>query len=138
VQFNLHQALRLKAPGGVENGLRDQPRRPAQHPARLFRRDMSRLPQLVQPPRRNRVEDRTSKSGTEIDGTFRALSSNPMGRNYLAGTHGDAANAVLAAAGFNFRRLLEWLALSWPLSNRRYSAGAVQIGPRAFFKADFV
>ena len=34
-----------------------------------------------------------------------------MGRNYLAGTHGDAANAVLAAAGYNLRRLLEWLAL---------------------------
>ena len=34
-----------------------------------------------------------------------------MGRNYLAGTQGDAANAVLAAAGYNFRRLLEWLAL---------------------------
>jgi transposase, IS5 family len=34
-----------------------------------------------------------------------------MGRNYLAGTHGDPANAVLAAAGYNFRRLLEWLAL---------------------------
>jgi Transposase DDE domain len=34
-----------------------------------------------------------------------------MGRNYLAGTHGDTANAVLAAAGYNFRRLLEWLAL---------------------------
>ena len=27
-----------------------------------------------------------------------------MGRNYLAGAHGDAANAVLAAAGYNFRR----------------------------------
>jgi len=36
-----------------------------------------------------------------------------MGRNYLAGTHGDAANAVLAAAGYNFRRLLEWLAAFW-------------------------
>ena len=34
-----------------------------------------------------------------------------MGRNYLAGSHGDAANAVLAAAGYNFRRLIEWLAL---------------------------
>ena len=45
-----------------------------------------------------------------------------MGRNYLAGTHGDAANAVLAA-GYNFRRLLEWLALfcpqSWPHSTPR-------------------
>jgi IS5 family transposase len=29
-----------------------------------------------------------------------------MGRNYLAHRHGDAANAVLAAAGYNFRRLI--------------------------------
>lgn len=34
-----------------------------------------------------------------------------MGRNHLAYTQGDAANAVLAAAGYNFRRLLAWLAL---------------------------
>ena len=40
-----------------------------------------------------------------------AKAEHRMGRNYLAGTHGDAANAVLAAAGYNFRRLLEWLAL---------------------------
>jgi len=33
-----------------------------------------------------------------------------MNRNLLAGTHGDAANAVLAAAGFNFRLLFRWLA----------------------------
>ena len=33
-----------------------------------------------------------------------------MGRNNLAHTAGDAANAVLAAAGYNFRRLLAWLA----------------------------
>lgn len=32
-----------------------------------------------------------------------------MNRNHLAGTHGDAANAVLAAAGFNFRLLILWL-----------------------------
>ena len=32
-----------------------------------------------------------------------------MGRNYLIGRHGDAANAILAAAGYNFRRLLAWL-----------------------------
>jgi IS5 family transposase len=42
-----------------------------------------------------------------------AKAEHRMGRNYLAGTHGDAANAVLAAAGYNFRRLLEWLALLW-------------------------
>jgi IS5 family transposase len=32
-----------------------------------------------------------------------------MGRNYLAHRAGDAANAVLAAAGYNFRLLLRWL-----------------------------
>ena len=32
-----------------------------------------------------------------------------MGRNFLAGREGDAINAVLAAAGYNFRRLLNWL-----------------------------
>lgn len=36
-----------------------------------------------------------------------------MGRNFLKGTHGDAANAVLAAAGSNFRRLLAWLKALW-------------------------
>src|SRR4051794_29773282 len=34
-----------------------------------------------------------------------------MGRNHLAGRAGDAANAVLAAAGYNFGLLLRWLAL---------------------------
>ena len=36
-----------------------------------------------------------------------------MDRNFLKGAHGDAANAVLAAAGYNFRRLLAWLAALW-------------------------
>jgi IS5 family transposase len=34
-----------------------------------------------------------------------------MGRNYLAHASGDAINAVLAAAGYNFRRLFAWLRL---------------------------
>jgi IS5 family transposase len=34
-----------------------------------------------------------------------------MDRNYLHGSDGDANNAVLAAAGYNFRRLLAWLRL---------------------------
>lgn len=34
-----------------------------------------------------------------------------MGRNQLAHAQGDAINAVLAAAGYNFRRLIAWLAL---------------------------
>ena len=34
-----------------------------------------------------------------------------MDRNHLAHAAGDVANAVLAAAGYNFRRLLNWLRL---------------------------
>lgn len=34
-----------------------------------------------------------------------------MGRNHLKGYEGDRANAVLAAAGYNFHLLLRWLAL---------------------------
>ena len=36
-------------------------------------------------------------------------SEHRMERNYLAHQAGDAANAVLAAAGYNFRRLIRWL-----------------------------
>jgi transposase, IS5 family len=32
-----------------------------------------------------------------------------MNRNYLAHTQGDRINAILAAAGYNFRLLLNWL-----------------------------
>ena len=36
-------------------------------------------------------------------------SDHRMGRNFLLGSHGDAANAVLAAVGYNFARLVAWL-----------------------------
>jgi len=32
-----------------------------------------------------------------------------LGRCYLKGTAGDAANAILTAVGYNFRRILAWL-----------------------------
>ena len=32
-----------------------------------------------------------------------------MDRNYLKGRDGDCANAILAAAGYNFSLLLRWL-----------------------------
>jgi transposase, IS5 family len=32
-----------------------------------------------------------------------------LGRNYLKGRHGDHANAVLSAVGYNFRLILNWL-----------------------------
>jgi IS5 family transposase len=36
-------------------------------------------------------------------------SDHRMDRNHLAGRHGDAANAVLAGAGYNFSLLLRWM-----------------------------
>ena len=38
-----------------------------------------------------------------------------MGRNYLWFGRGDAANAILAAVGYNFRRLIRWLGTLWRL-----------------------
>jgi len=49
-----------------------------------------------------------------------------MGRNFLKGPHGDAANAVLAAAGYNFRRLLAWLAMIWRVLSAAILAETVQ------------
>ena len=51
-----------------------------------------------------------------------AKSDHRMDRNYLTGSEGDAINAVLAAAGYNFRRLLAWLRLllrAWLVSIMR-------------------
>jgi len=39
------------------------------------------------------------------------FSEERVDRNYLAGRAGDAINAVLAAVGYNFRRLLAWFGL---------------------------
>ena len=38
-------------------------------------------------------------------------SEHRMGRNYLWHRSGDATNAILAAVGYNFRRLIQWLRL---------------------------
>jgi transposase, IS5 family len=42
-----------------------------------------------------------------VIGHFKA--EHRMDRNYLKGRDGDRANAVLAAAGYNFGLLLRWL-----------------------------
>jgi len=36
-----------------------------------------------------------------------------MSCNHLAHASGDAINAVLAAAGYNFRRLIQWMKPLW-------------------------
>ena len=55
-------------------------------------------------------------------------SEHRMDRNYLAHRAGDAVNAVLAAAGYNFRRLLRWLRLFLRLILWRLFA-ALQLNP---------
>jgi transposase, IS5 family len=39
-----------------------------------------------------------------------------LGRCYLKGRAGDAANAILSAVGYNFRRILAWLSALLRLS----------------------
>ena len=53
-------------------------------------------------------------------------SDHRMDRNYLALPLGAAVNPVLAAAGYNFRRLLAWLAfwLAWIIASRLATAKA--------------
>lgn len=38
-----------------------------------------------------------------------------LGRCYLNGRKGDAANVILSAIGHNFRRILAWLRTRWCL-----------------------
>lgn len=38
-----------------------------------------------------------------------------LGRCYLKGREGDAANAILTAVGHNFRLILAWLRALWRL-----------------------
>ena len=40
-------------------------------------------------------------------------SDHRMDRNFLIGSAGDAVNAVLAGAGYNFRRIIAWLRRLW-------------------------
>ena len=51
-----------------------------------------------------------------------------MGRNHLAHASGDAINAVLAAAGYNFRRLLAWLSFCCSVSDRARRSRPAKIG----------
>ena len=43
-----------------------------------------------------------------------------LGRCYLKGHAGDAANAIFTAAAYNFRRILAWLELAKTLPRRRF------------------
>jgi hypothetical protein len=62
--------------------------------------------------RRHRTSDRSSQGRA------------PHGRNYLAHHAGDAVNAALAAAGYNFHLLLRWLELLLPKFFAAHKAAA--------------
>jgi IS5 family transposase len=67
-----------------------------------------------------------------------AKTDHRMGRNFLAHAIGDAANAVLAAAGYNFRRLLAWLKFLRAFIDALFSAygEALSAASSAFFTGD--
>jgi IS5 family transposase len=56
------------------------------------------------------IADKAPTLVLDLDGDS-ALAEHRMGRNYFAHHAGDAVNAVLAAAGYNFHLLLKWLEL---------------------------
>jgi IS5 family transposase len=65
-----------------------------------------------------------------------------MGRNHLAHATGDAGNAILAAVGYNFRRLLAWLALlltliAAALASRNLRRSAIIPLQTAIFTGDY-
>ena len=51
---------------------------------------------------------REMKRRAAVEPVIGHLKAERMGRNYLKGRAGDRANAVLAAAGYNFALLLRW------------------------------
>jgi IS5 family transposase len=85
------------------------------------------------PKRATRAFRRMLRRRAAIEPTIGHLKSDHrMNRNYLTGQVGDKINAVLAAAGYNFRKLLRWLVFApmfWlrgPLTVRL----AIEIGLR--------
>jgi transposase, IS5 family len=75
------------------------------------------------PKRATRALRRMLRRRAAIEPTIGHLKSdNRLNRNYLTGREGDKINAVLSAAGYNFRKLLRWLVFAllfwlwWPLT----------------------
>ncbi|MET4072646.1 IS5 family transposase [Bradyrhizobium sp. S3.2.6] len=64
----------------------------------------------LRPEARANAQDRARTAPQGVEPVIGHLEAEQrMGRNYLWFRHGDAANAVPAAAGYNFRRLIRWL-----------------------------
>ena len=70
-----------------------------------FRIFISGQKRRVTPPIKRELRRRSTVE--PVTGHLKA--EHRMGRNYLAHRNGDAANALLAAIGYNFRLLIRWL-----------------------------
>lgn len=85
------------------------------------------------PKRATRALRRMLKRRAAIEPTIGHLKSgNRMNRNYLTGQEGDRINALLAAAGYNLRKLLRWVVFApifW-LWHRLAVTLTTQNGPR--------
>lgn len=85
------------------------------------------------PKRATRALRRMLKRRAAIEPTIGHLKSdNRLNRNYLTGQEGDKINAVLAAAGYNLRKLLRWVVFApifW-LMGWLKNMLAIEIGPR--------
>jgi len=85
------------------------------------------------PKRATRAMKRLLRRRAAIEPTIGHLKSgNRLNRNYLTGQIGDKINAVLAAAGYNLRKLLRWLVFApifW-LRDRLIARLAIEIGLR--------
>lgn len=65
------------------------------------------------PKRATRAVRRMLKRRAAIEPTIGHLKSgNRLDRNYLTGQEGDRINALLAAAGYNLRKLLRWIVVA--------------------------
>lgn len=85
------------------------------------------------PKRATRAIRRMLKRRAAIEPTIGHLKSdNRLARNYLTGQEGDKINAVLAAAGYNLRKLLRWLVFAPIFSLTRWLNNmlAAEIAPR--------
>ena len=76
-------------------------RRDVRPPWRVYISGRRKLPPAV------KAELRRRAAIEPVIGHLKA--SHRMGRNHLTGRHGDQFNVKMAAIGFNFRRLLQWL-----------------------------
>ena len=85
------------------------------------------------PKRATRALRRMLKRRAAIEPTIGHLKSdNRLNRNHLTGQEGDRINALLAAAGYNFRKLLRWLVFApifWPW-HRLVAMRTLEIGDR--------